>query len=237
MNNSRLSAAILGTLLALGLFLAAGALSNGIVAFKAMDRSVAVKGLAEREVQADLAYWPVSFSVTGNDLKTVHERLTTSLDAVRAFLAANGLGEAETTAATPRITDNSSFNAQPGNRPVDRYRAQAVLTVRTGDVLAVKRAMQKAGDLVSAGVLLDHNYEFQPRFEFTRLNEIKPEMIAQATRNAREAARQFAQDSGSRVGAIRRASQGLFTIADRDPYTPEIKRVRVVTTVDYYLED
>ena len=97
--------------------------------------------------------------------------------------------------------------------------------------------MPKAGDLVSQGVMLVQNYEFRPTFAFTGLNEIKPAMIAEATRNARSAAKQFANDSGSQVGGIRRATQGYFSLQDRDQYTPEIKRVRVVTTVDYFLKD
>ncbi|HKI80862.1 MAG TPA: hypothetical protein VKA04_04395, partial [Pseudodesulfovibrio sp.] len=97
--------------------------------------------------------------------------------------------------------------------------------------------MSVAGELVSRGVLLVQNYEFRPTFAFTGLNGIKPDMIAEATRNARDAARQFAEDSGSRVGGIKRATQGYFSLQDRDQYTPEIKKVRVVTSVDYFLED
>jgi uncharacterized protein len=111
-----------------------------------------------------------------------------------------------------------------------------VLTVRTNKTEAVKNAMSKAGEMVSKGVVLIHSYEFQPRFEFTGLAGIKPEMIALATQDARRAAQQFAHDSGSTVGTIRRASQGLFTINDRDSFTPEIKQVRVVTSVDYFLD-
>ncbi|WP_319471196.1 SIMPL domain-containing protein [uncultured Pseudodesulfovibrio sp.] len=225
----------------LGLFIAAGivagcfVLGNALVNFKAMDRYVTVKGLAEREVPANLAMWPISFSAAANTLPEVDTAIRKSRTEIMAFLKEQGLGDAEVMDTAPRIDDMQAMN--PNQRPLQRYRAQAVLTVRSGDIATVKKAMSKAGDLVSRGVMLVQNYEFRPTFAFTGLNEIKPEMIAEATRNARSAAKQFAEDSGSHVGAIRRATQGYFSLQDRDRFTPEVKRVRVVTTIDYLLED
>ncbi|MEF2232094.1 MAG: SIMPL domain-containing protein [Pseudodesulfovibrio sp.] len=225
------SALILGAALVAGCWL----LGNALVGFKAMDRFVTVKGLAEREVAADLAMWPVSYSVDANSLAQMDAALKRARAQVVAFLDEQGLGAAEVVDATPRIQDLWSMN--PNNRPDYRYQASAVLTVRSGDIAAIKKAIAASGNLVARGVLLVQNYEFQPTFAFTGLNDIKPEMIAEATRNARDAARQFAADSGSRVGDIRRATQGYFSLEDRDQLTPEIKRVRVVTTVEYLLEN
>jgi len=227
----------LGLFLAVGMVAAAWLLGGALAEFKAYDRYVTVRGLAEREIPADLAMWPISFSAAGDSLTGVQEDLSRQEQAIRAFLKDQGLGDAETTLAAPRITDHYAMGMRSQDLPANRYSAQGVLTVRSGSPDTVKKAMAEAGSLVTKGVVLVHNYEYQPRFEFTKLNDIKPEMIAQATRDARAAADQFARDSGSQVGAIRRATQGYFSIGDRDPFTPEVKQVRVVTTVEYFLED
>jgi len=224
-----------GIILAAGFVAGCYVLGGALVDFKAMDRYVSVKGLAEREVPADLAMWPISFSVAADTLPALDAALARSRKEVLAFLEEQGLGEAEIMNAAPRVQENQ-YNS-PNQRPMHRYTAQAVITVRSGDIAKVKKGMSAAGVLVSRGVLLVQNYEFRPTFAFTGLNRIKPDMIAEATRNARDAARQFAEDSGSRVGGIRRASQGYFSLQDRDQYTPEVKKIRVVTNVDYFLEN
>ena len=116
-----------------------------------------------------------------------------------------------------------------------RYSAQATVTLRSTRVDAVESAMRRAGELVSQGIVLSGGYGAGAQYFFTGLHAVKPEMIAEATQNARKAAEQFARDSSSGVGAIRNAQQGFFSIEDRDPFTPQLKKVRVVTTVDYYL--
>jgi uncharacterized protein len=226
-----------GIFIAAALIVGAWILGSAVRDFRSYDRYVSVRGFAEQEIRADLAYWPISFSVTGNDLQQVQKELDLGAHEVMAFLGRHGLDDAEISVSAPRITDQHAYGVSEQHRPANRFTAQGVITARTGKVAEVKKAMASAGELVSGGVVLIHSYEFQPRFEFTGLAEIKPGMIADATRDARNAAQQFAHDSGSRVGAIRRASQGLFTIEDRDQFTPEIKRVRVVTGIDYFLED
>lgn len=226
-----------GLFVAAGLIVGAWLLASAVKDFRSYDRFVSVRGFAEQEIPADLAYWPVSFTASGNDLKAIQAELDQSAEAVSAFLQRHGLGQAEVTVAAPRISDQHAYGVSEQHRPANRYTAENVITVRSDQVQAVKSAMAAAGELVSEGVVLIHSYEFQPRFEFTGLAEIKPEMIAQATQDARRAAQQFARDADSNVGTIRRASQGLFTINDRDPFTPEIKRVRVVTSVDFFLKD
>jgi hypothetical protein len=121
-------------------------------------------------------------------------------------------------------------------RPLDRYVAETVVTLRTGKIDAVRSAMARSGELVSQGVALIRSYEYNTQYLFTDLERIKPEMIAEATRDARKAAEQFAKDSESRVGAIRNAQQGLFAVDDRDPFSPQIKKVRVVTTIQFFLD-
>lgn len=222
-------------LLAAGIVAGCWVLGNALINFKAMDRYVTVKGLAEREVPADLAMWPISYSVDADTLGDIDVALKQSRAQVVAFLAEQGLDDAELIDATPRIQDKQAMN--PNARYATKYKGTAVLTVRTKDIAKVKKAISVSADLVSRGVMLVQNYEFRPTFAFTGLNDIKPEMIAEATRNARSAAKQFANDSGSKVGAIRRATQGYFSLQDRDQFTPEMKRVRVVTTVQYLLEN
>ncbi|MCP1328305.1 SIMPL domain-containing protein, partial [Halomonas sp. 707D4] len=121
-------------------------------------------------------------------------------------------------------------------RPDERFRAEATLLLRTDRVADVIQAVPEATALVRQGVLLSPTYEYRTEFLFTGLDAIKPEMIREATADARSAAQQFAEDSGSAVGGIKSATQGYFSIEDLDSYTPQTKRVRVVTTIDYALE-
>ncbi|WP_147820594.1 SIMPL domain-containing protein [Salidesulfovibrio onnuriiensis] len=225
---------VAGLLLALGIAGGAWALGQAVKDFKAMDRYVSVKGFAEREYPADLAIWPISYSTQANNLQELHSKLQAADKTILQFIREHGLGDAEITPAAPQITENMPM----GNRqPEARYSAQGVITVRSEDIKKIKETMPLSGELVSKGIMLIRNYEFQPRFMFTRLNEVKPEMIAEATKDARRAAKQFAEDSDSSVGSIRSARQGVFSIRDRDQYTPEVKIVRVVNTIDYFLEN
>jgi len=230
------AAAVLGLLLAAGLAAGGALVGVALGEVRRADRYVTVKGFAEREVEANLAVWPLVYNAIGNDLARVQADLDEDAAAIRGFLAGRGFRPEEVTLSAPRVTD---FEAQwsSGERPVNRYMAEATLTLRTPNVGAVKEAMQASTDLVKQGVALLRSYEYNPLFLYTDLNAIKPEMIAAATLDARRAAEQFAKDSGSRVGAIRSAQQGYFQIEDRDAHAPEWKKIRVVTTVEYFLED
>ncbi|HEX2163228.1 MAG TPA: SIMPL domain-containing protein [Thermoanaerobaculia bacterium] len=228
-------AAVLGLLLALGLAAGGALLARGLFAARAADRFVTVKGLSEREVPADLALWPIVFTNTGNDLSALQEQVEQDAAAIRGFLGRFGFEPGEATLSAPRVTD---YLAQGGYRdqgPAERYLVESTVTLRSGDIEAVRRAIQASGELVRAGVALIRSYEYNTQYLFTQLEAVKPEMIAEATRDARRAAEQFAEDSGARVGGIRRAQQGYFSIEDRDPFSPETKKVRVVTTVEYFL--
>ena len=232
-----LAAALLGVLLATGIALGGYLVGDGLYRARAAERVVTVKGLSEREVEADLAIWPVVFNVTGDELGRVQVEVEEKLGLIRDYLRQRGFQPDELSTSVPRITDLHAQMAGAPNLPEHRYLAEATLVLRTGKVDALKNAMQDSGTLVGQGVALVRSYEYQPQFIFTGLEAIKPEMIAEATRDARRAAAQFAQDSGSRVGAIRSAQQGYFSVSDRDPFSPEFKTIRVVTTVEYFLVD
>lgn len=223
-----------GLFVAIGIIVGCWILANAMLDLKARGNYVTVKGFAEKEFPADLAIWPISFKAQADSLTELHSSLEKSSSQVLSFLDSQDLGTAEITPSAPIIMENFRSGS---NVPSAKYSGQKVITVRSGDIAGVKKAMSRIGQVVSQGVMLIRNYEWRPSFMFTRLNEVKPEMIAEATKDARRAAKQFAEDSGSRVGSIRRARQGVFSIQDRDQFTPEIKKVRVVNSVDYFLED
>lgn len=209
---------------------------DGLYRARMSERYVTVKGLAEREVAANLALWPIVFSVTANDLRALQREVDEGAAKIRDFLAA-AFDPGEVSVGAPRITDREAQGMISADRPGPRYAAEAVVTVRTPKIEAVREALARSGELVGLGVALIRSYEHNTQYLFTGLETIKPTMIAEATRDARRAAEQFARDSGSRVGGIRNAQQGLFSIENRDPFSPEVKKVRVVTTVQFFLED
>ncbi|MCG8465312.1 MAG: SIMPL domain-containing protein [Xanthomonadales bacterium] len=230
--HARTSALIVGVAIVLAAYFLADAARD----VKFGDRHVTVKGLAERTVTADWVVWPLSFSVSHNDLQGLQSALEQNTETVIAYLMLNGFDEAEINRAAPRIVD---LHAQSwGNdQPRTRFNATVTITVQSPKVDAAKAAMASAGDLIGEGVILAETYGPSAQFLFNGLNDIKPDMIASATKNARAAAEQFARDSNSQVGGIRRAKQGVFTISERDINSPETKIVRVVSTIDFYLVD
>lgn len=225
-----------GLLLAIGLVLASLFVADAIRDFAVRDRHVEVKGLSEREVQANLAIWPITYNLSAETLESLRDRMDRTDEAVIAYLKLNGFNDNEIHRNPPQVTDRW-LNAYDNQRPVDRFSVQRTLTLRTDQVESTRQAMDQAADLISQGVSLMPNWGNEAQYLFTGLNDIKPEMIAEATADARRAAAQFAEDSGSDVGAIRSARQGYFTITERDPTSPEIKLVRVVTTIEYFLDD
>lgn len=226
-------------LLALGMVAGAWVLGQALLQFKQADRSVEVKGLAEREVPADTAIWPVSFSEVDNDLPRLYQTLQEKNTKIAAFLQASGFTPEEISVSAPSITDRQAQdygNAQLAERM--RYSGKSTLTVYTRQVDRVREAMARLGELGKQGIALSaENYENRTQFLFTGLNTLKPGMIEEATKNARISAEKFAKDSDSHLGKIRRANQGQFSIEDRDASTPHIKKVRVVSSVQYSLVD
>jgi len=225
-------------LIALGIALAGMALSLAWVRARSVERVVTVRGLAEREVDADLAVWPLTFNAASDSLESLRHDVSAGIGAIKGFLKNAGIAEADVSTTPPTIRDTQAdlYGGRQEEKTF-RYVAQATVLVRSKNVQGVLSAMEKSLDLLGQNVAVTRNYESQPQFIFTGLNEVKPDMIAEATRNARTAAEQFARDSGSRVGKIKKATQGLFSISDVDQSLPQRKLVRVVTTVDYYLVD
>ena len=228
-------APIAALILAAGIAAAGWLVGDALYEARAAERYVTVRGLSERELPANLALWPIVFSVTADDLGTLQERADAGVAKVRAFLAQDFRPE-QIGVSAPRVQDRESQQMSDRGRELDRFAAEVTVTLRTDDIAAARRSMERTGELVKQGVAVIHSYEYRTQYLYTELERIKPEMIAEATRDARRAAEQFAQDSGSQVGAIRKAQQGLFSIEDRDPFSPEQKRIRVVTTVEYYLD-
>lgn len=222
--------------LALGIVVAGYLIGEALVQARSSQRAVSVRGLAERELPANLALWPIVFSVTANELGDLQQRADQAVAKVRAFLASDFPAE-QISVSAPRVQDREAQGTTGDGRRLDRYTAEVTVTVRTDRIDVAKKAIERSGELVKQGVAVIRSYEYNTQYLYTELDKIKPEMIAEATRDARRAAEQFAKDSGSKVGAIRTAQQGLFSIEDRDQFSPEFKKVRVVTTVDYYLGD
>ena len=236
-------ATLAAIILAVGLALAGGLIGQGFLKGRASDRYVEVKGLAEREVTADLALWPLRYVSTGSDLAVAQAALTRSTRQVFAFLQGHGI---DTTAVQLQALEVSDADANrfPGERNGPRYVIQQTVIVRSHTPDVVMAASQRVSELVANGVVLSSSGEYGvggPTFIFTRLNQLKPEMVAEATGNARESAVKFATDSRTTLGGIRQASQGVFVILPRDqaPGVNESgqlqKVVRVVSTVQYFL--
>jgi len=236
---SRLAAVLL---IAAGPALAGWFIGRGFVESRLGPRSVAVKGLAEWEVEADLALWAFRFVANGNDLGEVRAKIAADEAAIRRFVGEAALKDLTVEVSGFEVTDALAQLYRTG--PVEsRFIVAETLLARSTDVQGVAALAQRVGDLVAQGVVLSSEGApaSGPVYLFTRLNEVKPEMVAEATRNARASAEQFAADSGSGLGAIRSASQGVFQILARDE-APGImepsqinKRLRVVSTVEYFL--
>ena len=224
-------------IVALGIVILGFALRSGIVAFKDMDRSVSVKGLSEREVMADKVTWPLIYKELGNDPAEMYELLEKKNSLVVDFLKSAGISENDINVNPPVITDRQADNY--GNEIMRfRYRATSVVTVTSSEVDKVRSLMRRQAELMKQGIaLVTEEYGNNlVVYEFTGLNNIKPEMVEEATKNARITAQKFADDSGSSLGEILNAQQGQFSIDNRDANTPYIKRLRVVNTIVYSLK-
>ena len=218
----------------LGLIVLGLCLPKAVKEFKSYDRTVNVKGLCEKEVKADKVIWPLAFKTSGNDLNAVYSEIDRNTRTITDFLKEGGISESEITVSAPSISDKYA-NEYGTNDRLYRYVATSIITVCTNDVDKVLSLMDKQSSLMRKGIPLYSDWETQTIFSFEGLNDIKPEMIEEATKNAREVAVKFAKDSESKLGKIKSANQGTFSIEDRDSNTPSIKKVRVVTNVTYYL--
>lgn len=229
---------ILGASLLIGLSLLGFLLGNAAIEVKQFDRTVTVKGLSEREYEADIVIWPIQFTIASNDLGDMYTSIDKNSGRIRSFLENAGIGKEEITTSPPSITDKSAQQYGSQLNYEFRYTASQIVTVYSTNIRIVRAVMGKLSELGKQGIVFTgENYQSQTEYIFTRLNDIKPEMIEEATRNAREVAEKFASDSKSTLGKIKTASQGQFSISERDKNNPHIKKVRVVSTISYYLSD
>lgn len=239
MNNRNVNPAlVLGIFISLGLAALGYLIAGGIVRIKALERTIEVKGLSEREVPANIAIWPIRFSEADDDLNKLFSTIQRKNSIITEFLEKNGFQEKEISTSAPAIVDRQSQGYEGSNKAKFRYSGSSTITVYTENVDSVRKTMEKLVELGKRGIAISgEDYQSKTVFLFTKLNDIKPVMIEEATKNARVVAEKFAQDSKSRLGRIRSASQGQFSIDDRDSNTPFIKKVRVVSTIQYYLSD
>jgi hypothetical protein len=220
-------------IVAIGLIAGGFLHGDGLTRAHAADRSVTVRGLAERDVTADLATWTIAYSATAYDLATAQSEIDHDTAAIRDFFG--GLGF-PTDALQPTGVNVSQFTQDGAIHFTVRQR----MSLRSNDIARAERAVRRQFELVRRGVALEEGSGIV--YTFTRLNDIKPAMVAEATKDARAAAEQFAKDSGTGVGGVKSATQGYFSIEPRDGEQggwggsdSPFKKVRVVTTIDFYL--
>jgi len=230
MKENRLLAA---AVIAVGIICLGWFLKSGIDNFANKDRHVTVKGLAEREVPADKVTWSIGTKVTGNDLPMLYESINLQLDKIKAFLKQNGLDEKEITVNPPSINDLEAREWGQNNKNF-RYIISTTITVATGKVEQVNKAIFRQAELLKQGVAIENS---DAQYEYASFQQMKPEMMTEAIRNAQKTAEQFAQAGNARLGEIQTAGQGQFEIDNRDENTPYIKKLRVVTTITYSLKD
>jgi hypothetical protein len=245
--------ALLGSLLAVGLIVGGWLLGMQIRATKLGDRYVTVRGLAERNVKSDLAIWHIDYKEAGDDLSSLYSKTEADRKVILQFLNQQGIQPSEIELGVVRVVDTQANEYGGGSRAPYRYVVNQQITVVTSKVDLIAAAAQRTLYLLQQGIVMDSNQGQGLSYKFTGLNSVKPDMITEATRNARSAADRFASDSGSTVGSIRQANQGVFSIlaanSEGDAGEPEqggmfvsnadnslMKTVRVVTSVQYYLQ-
>jgi hypothetical protein len=205
--------------------------------FKAYERTVTVKGLSEKEYPADIALWPIHFSSADNELAQLYASIEKDTDKITGFLKNNGFEQQEITISPPNIMDKLSQGYEKSKIEF-RYTATQTITVYSKKIKDVRSAMVKLAELGKKGIAFTGDrYQNSTEYLFTRLNEIKPIMVEEATTKAREVAEKFAKDSNSKLGKIKKARQGQFSIRNRDKNNPHIKKIRIVSTLEYYLSD
>lgn len=220
-------------LIALSIVILGLCLKSGIDNFTFRDREVTVRGLAERQVMANEVTWPITFNIAGDDLTTIYDNVSRTDSIIVRFLTSSGITRNEISVAPPS-TYNAAANQYGSSTFKYKYSLESTVTVTTKKVDKVRELLGRQAELLKEGVAFSNSYI---NYRYTDLNAIKPAMIEEATKNARLAADKFAADSHSKVGKIKTASQGQFSIDDSDSSTPWLKNVRVVSTIVYYIED
>ena len=212
-------------------------IKSGIDNFSEKDRKVNVKGLAEKEVEADKVIWPIVSKEVGNDLPALYDKIGSTQKKIKSFLLSSGIKQEELTENAPQVVDLQAREYSDNNKAY-RYIVTSVITVTSQNVKQVRKIIARQGDLLKEGVaIVDGGYENPVKYEFVAFQEMKPKMMQEAIENAEKTAQQFAENSHSKLNKIVSADQGQFSIENRDDNTPYIKKVRVVTTVTYSLKD
>jgi len=236
--SNKYNAIILGSCFIVGLSSLGYLLGDAAIRFKEYERTVTVKGLSEREYKADIVIWPIQFSTASNNLEDIYKSIDGSTDKIKSFLINEGVDLGAISYSSPAITDKSAQQYGNQTKAEFRYTASQTVTVYSKNIKIVRDVMGKMSALGKQGIVFTGgDYQSQIEYIFMRLNEVKPAMIEEATTKAREVAEKFADDSKSVLGKIKSASQGQFSISARDKNNPHIKKVRVVSTVAYYLSD
>ncbi|SFB83483.1 hypothetical protein SAMN02745150_01002 [Brevinema andersonii] len=227
-----LSASFVVGLVSVGLIL-----RNAVLKYRAYERTVQVKGLAEREYNANVVMWTIGIIESSADISLTYSKLDRSIKKINGFLTEKGIASSEISFSMPTVVDRT-LEDRLGSFSGDRYAGSQAVIVYSTNVPLVQEIMPKLSELGKEGIaILPSGYEYPTEYLFTALNDIKPEMIQEATANAREAALKFAQDSKSKLGKIKKANQGQFIISDRDQNNPHLKIIRIVVTIEYYLSD
>jgi hypothetical protein len=226
-----------GFFIAIGLIITGFIITNSMINIKEMERTVTVKGLSEREVKSDIAIFPLSFKEASNNLDFLFSQIRNQNEKLVNFLIKKGFTPDEITVSLPHITDKQAESY--GNYSIKyRYLGTSKISIYTKNIDLVIKTLKELEEVSKIGIILNINQYGSPaEFTFTGLNNIKPEMVQEATNNAREVAEKFAKDSNSKLGKIKKARQGQFSISSRDSSNPHIKKVRVVSTIEYYLDD
>ena len=224
-------------IIALGLVVLGSNIQSGINNFANKDRKVTVKGLSEKEVEADKVTWPIPTKELGNDLPELYQRINVTNQKVKSFLKQHGVKDSEISVNAPVVIDLNADQYNTNLRAY-RYNITSTITVTSSNVKLVRGIMARQGELLKQGVaVVDGGYENRTVYEYVAFQKMKPEMMQEAIKNAETTAKQFAENSNSKLNKIVSADQGQFSIDDRDQNTPYIKKVRVVTTVTYSLKD
>ncbi|RUO39889.1 hypothetical protein CWE15_09055 [Aliidiomarina taiwanensis] len=238
METRKSAGVFLGISIAIGLALLGFQLANAAISVKQFERSVTVKGLSEREVMADIVLWPIQFSAASNDLSALYDTIEKNTSDIQSFLVENGIDPDDISASAPAITDKSAQQWGGNDSAKYRYTATQTITVYSENIDTARAIMPQLSELGKQGIVFTSgSYDTRTEYIYTRLNDIKPSMVEEATQEARAVAQKFASDSDSQLGKIKRASQGQFSITERDKNNPHIKKVRVVSTIEYYLSD
>lgn len=228
---------ISATILAIGIVVLGFSLKSAIDNFSNKDRKVSVKGLAEKEVEADKVTWPIATKELGDDLPELYNSIGRTQQKIKAFLLRNGIKESEIQLNAPTVIDMNAEQYTDNRKPY-RYNITSIVTVTSGNVKLVRSIIARQGELLKEGIaVVSGGYENPVKYEYVSFKSMKPQMMQEAIKNAEQTAEQFAENSHSKLNKIVNADQGQFSIDDRDNNTPYIKKVRVVTTVTYSLKD